>query len=400
LIGVDIAQSGNALALIGNKHNPYPALGGYEIAPRCSHKSRLPSAASRLAAKPRDVTHDDDAHETISSFKRHLSVLAMPQATANGLSLEYETFGKPENPAILLIMGLGAQLTLWPENFCRALAKAGYYVIRYDNRDVGLSSKLDSHHKPRLVRAGLAYKLGLRVRASYTLDDMAQDAVGLLDALGIRRAHVIGASMGGMIGQILGAKYGERLRSLVLVMTNSGHPRLPGPSLKISLRLVKRPKRHDRETLIQHAFETWQMIGSPGYPVPDAERLERISQHFDRAHHPRGLARQTLAIFASGDRSTLLPNITTPTLIVHGEDDLLVPVAAAYDLAKRIPQSTLNVIPGMGHDLPDPLIPTIAASVLHHIRAAERTHKTRTQRSERRPHPGPAPNEASRLSAP
>ena len=295
----------------------------------------------------------------------------MAQAMANGLMLEYETFGRPEAPAILLIMGLGAQLTLWPEAFCRTLAKAGYYVVRFDNRDVGLSTKLDSHGKPPLMRASLAYKCGLRVRSSYSLDDMACDAVGLLDALGIRRAHVVGASMGGMIAQILGAKFAERLRSLTLVMTSSGHPRVPGPSIKVGLRLVKRPKSHDRDTLISHSLTTLKMIASPGYPLSDAERRARAERHFDRAHYPRGLARQTMAIFASGDRSPLLPKITAPTLIIHGREDLLVPVAAGYDLAERIAGSTLEVIPGMGHDLPDELVPGIAMSVLRHVGGVE-----------------------------
>lgn len=307
----------------------------------------------------------------------------MPSAKANNLSLEYETFGRPEAPAILLIMGLGAQLTLWPESFCRRLAGAGYYVIRYDNRDVGLSTQLDGDRKPRLMRASLAYKLGMPVRAEYTLDDMAADAVGLLDALGIRRAHVVGASMGGMIAQILGARFAERVRSLVLVMTSSGHSRVPGPSLKVGLRLVQRPKGRDREALINHSLQTWKMIASPGYPLSDADRRVLVERSFDRAYHPRGLARQTMAIFASGDRSALLSKIDLPTLIVHGRDDVLVPVAAGYDLAERIAGSTLEIIPGMGHDLPEPLVPRIAESILRHVGAVEPTAARRPRRTPR-----------------
>ncbi len=296
----------------------------------------------------------------------------MPQAMANGLCLEYETFGNPERPAILLIMGLGGQLILWPDSFCEMLAQAGYYVIRYDNRDVGLSSRLESMGKPHLIRAGLAYKLGMRVRAAYSLDDLAQDAVGLLDALSIRRAHIVGASMGGMIAQILGAKYAERVRSLVLMMTSSGSPRAPGPSLTLGLRLVKRPKNKDRDANIEHHLRTWQMVGSPGYQTSPEEMRAHAERSFDRAHYPRGLARQTVAIFASGDRVPLLAGISAPTLIIHGRDDRVIPVAAAYDLAEHIPAAQLEVVPGMGHDLPKALIPRIARLVLFHVGAVER----------------------------
>ncbi len=291
----------------------------------------------------------------------------MSSVAANGLQLEYETFGRPEHPAILLIMGLGAQLTLWPESFCRALANAGHYVIRYDNRDVGLSTKLDALGKPRVLRASVGYKLGMPIRAAYTLDDMAEDAIGLLDALKIGRAHVIGASMGGMIAQLLGARYPQRVRSLVLIMTNRGGRLAKGPSIKVALRLLKRPATSDRDTLIDHSLATWKMVGSPGYQASNSSMRAMVAGHFDRAHDPAGVARQTLAILASGSRKPLLGSITAPTLIVHGAIDPLIPVAAAYDLARLIPGSRLEIIPGMGHDLPAPLLPGLAASVLRHI---------------------------------
>ncbi|MDB5987383.1 MAG: alpha/beta fold hydrolase [Nevskia sp.] len=296
----------------------------------------------------------------------------MPQAKANGLTLEYETFGRPQAPAILLVMGLGGQLTLWPDSFCQALAEAGYYVIRYDNRDVGLSSKIDEAGRPRLMRAGLAYTFGLPVKAGYTLDDMAQDAIGLLDALAIKHAHVIGTSMGGMIAQILAAKYPKRISSLVSLMSTSGNPRLPGPAWKIRMRLVKRPTTQDRETLILHAMGTWRLICSPDYRPSEQELRASVERGFDRSSHPRGLARQTLAILASGSRLGLLAAIRAPTLIIHGAADRLLPVAAAYELAEHIAGARLEIIPGMGHDLPEPLIPRIVASILRHFATAER----------------------------
>jgi pimeloyl-ACP methyl ester carboxylesterase len=276
----------------------------------------------------------------------------MPQVHTNGIRLEYESFGDPAHPPILLIMGLGAQLLWWPEEFCRALAGAGYYVVRYDNRDVGLSSKIEHAGRVKLMRAAVVSTLGLPVRAPYVLDDMARDALGLMDALGFGAAHVVGCSMGGMIAQILAARHPERIRSLTLIMTTSGNPRLPGPSLKIRMRLVKRPAHLDRESLIRHSMETWRLIGSPQYPAEEHVLRDKVERSFDRCLYPQGLARQTLAIIASGSRVPLLRRITAPTLIVHGQEDPLVPVAAAHDLARHIPHAKLEIIHGMGHDLP------------------------------------------------
>ncbi len=292
----------------------------------------------------------------------------MSQAHANGIQLEYETFGQPSDPAILLIMGLGGQLVLWPEALCRALAQGGYYVIRYDNRDVGLSSKIDSAGKPDLSRASLRYVLRLPLRSGYTLDDMAADALGLLDALNIRKAHVVGLSMGGMIGQILAAQHGERLLSFTAIMTSSGNRGLPQPSLSLRLRLTRRPKSTTREALVQHSINTWKLIGSPGYPTGDAELRAMVERDQARSLYPRGMARQTLAIMASPSRVPLLRRITAPTLVIHGLADPLVPVAAGRELARLIPGARLELIEGMGHDLPAPLLPRIAGSILGHAR--------------------------------
>jgi pimeloyl-ACP methyl ester carboxylesterase len=299
----------------------------------------------------------------------------MPQARSNGINLEYETFGDRGAPPIVLIMGLGAQLVLWPDELCATLAAAGHYVVRFDNRDVGLSTKLEQPRRVRLFRAALAARIGLPVRAPYTLDDMARDTVGLLDALELPRAHVVGASMGGMIGQIVAAKHPQRVDSLTLIMSSSGNPRLPRASLDLQLRLLRRPLAGDRETLVRYSMDLWRAISSPEYPPAEDVLRAKVERSYDRSSYRHGLARQTLAIIASGSRVPLLRRIEAPTLVIHGADDPLVPVAAGHDLAQHIPGARLNIIPGMGHDLPAPLLPTFSQMILQHAREAEHARK-------------------------
>jgi pimeloyl-ACP methyl ester carboxylesterase len=299
----------------------------------------------------------------------------MPQLRANGINLEYETFGDRGAPPIVLIMGLGAQLVLWPDELCATLAAAGHYVVRFDNRDVGLSTKLEQPRRVRLFRAALAARIGLPVRAPYTLDDMARDTVGLLDALELPRAHVVGASMGGMIGQIVAAKHPQRVDSLTLIMSSSGNPRLPRASLDLQLRLLRRPLAGDRETLVRYSMDLWRAISSPEYPPAEDVLRAKVERSYDRSSYRHGLARQTLAIIASGSRVPLLRRIEAPTLVIHGADDPLVPVAAGHDLAQHIPGARLNIIPGMGHDLPAPLLPTFSQMILQHAREAEHARK-------------------------
>jgi len=295
----------------------------------------------------------------------------MAQARANGINLEYETFGDKGAPPLVLIMGLGAQLVLWPDEFCHALADAGHHVVRFDNRDVGLSSKIEHPTRPRLVRAALASRLGFKVRAPYTLDDMALDAVGLLDALALDSAHVVGVSMGGMIAQLLAAKHAPRVRSLTSIMSSSGSPWLPGPTLPVRMRLVRRPQRLDREGLIAHGMQTWRMIGSPSFPEDDETLRDKVARQLDRNIHPAGFVRQMAAIMASGSRVALLKQVRAPALIIHGREDPLVRVAAAHDLARHLPHARLEIIDGMGHDLPRALLPRIEQLILQHTRHAE-----------------------------
>jgi pimeloyl-ACP methyl ester carboxylesterase len=292
------------------------------------------------------------------------------RAAVGSLEIEYETLGDPSASPMLLVMGLGAQLVRWPDALCRALADGGHFVIRFDNRDIGLSSKLGHHGRVRLLPAVVRRRLGLPVAAPYTLDDMAADAVGLLDALGIRRAHVVGASMGGMIAQIVAARHADRVASLVCAMTSSGARALPGPRLGLQLRMLRGFPRHGREAQIRAKAEIYARIGSPGFPVPRDELDAKVAREHDRSHYPQGYARQLLAILASGDRTAILRDVRARTLVIHGREDPLIPVAAAHDLHARIAGAKLEVIEGMGHDLPPALVPRIARAILAHASGA------------------------------
>lgn len=301
----------------------------------------------------------------------------MPQIDANGIKLEYEVSGDKNAPPVLLIMGLGAQLTRWPEPFYRALVDAGFYVIRYDNRDVGLSTRLDRAGSPPLAPAALRAALGLPIKAPYDLGEMTEDAIGLLGALGLASAHIVGVSMGGMIGQILAARRGDRARTLVSIMSTSGDPRLPQPDWRLRLALIRRPNaRGDREQAIEATVALYKRIGSPGFPPDDKLLREQVARDVDRSYYPRGLRRQLLAILASGSRVPILGQITAPTLILHGADDPLIPVAAAHDLQRRIRGSRVEVFAGMGHDLPRALIPPITTQIIEHLRRAEAASRT------------------------
>ncbi len=296
----------------------------------------------------------------------------MPQIDANGIKLEYEVSGDPAAPPVLLIMGLGAQLTRWPEPFHRALADAGYRVIRYDNRDVGLSTRMVQLGVPSLPAAALRAAMGLPVRAPYNLGDLTADAVGLLDALGVRAAHVVGVSMGGMIAQMLAANHAGRVRTLTSIMSSSGHRGLPGPSLGLRLALIRRPDPGaGREQIIEATIALYRRLASPGYPPDDQLLRAQVVGDFDRSYYPAGVGRQLLAILASGSRAAILDRLTAPTLVLHGAADPLIPVAAAYDLHHRIRGSRLEVFRGMGHDLPRALVPTLTAQIVDHLRRAD-----------------------------
>ena len=281
--------------------------------------------------------------------------------------IEFEVLGNPAHPAIVLIMGLGMQLTSWPDAFCQMLVDAGYRVVRLDNRDSGLSARAPNGNYPGVLRVATATLLGLRVRTPYTLHDMAGDVVAVMDTLQIERAHVVGASMGGMIAQVLAAHYPQRVLSLTSIMSSSGNPRLPWPSRRARQVLLGRPANpQDAESVVDHLVHVFAVIGSPAYPEPKEALRQRIRAGVQRAYVPAGTACQLLAVMASGDRRKLLRSIAVPTLVIHGRDDPLVPLAAGQDTAAQVPGSSLLVMDGMGHDLPAALLPQIANAVLAH----------------------------------
>ena len=291
--------------------------------------------------------------------------------TGAPLHIEYESLGDSSHPAIVLIMGLGMQLTAWPDEFCHALVARGYHVIRFDNRDCGLSGRAPGKKRANLLLAMAASALGLPVRTPYTLEDMAGDVVGLMDRLGIARAHIVGASMGGMIAQVLAAKFPQRVQSLTSIMSTSGNRKLSKPTRPARKVLLARPADpKNPDSVIEHLVETFGVIGSPGYPSTREELRSRIGRSVRRSYDPAGVARQLLAIIASGDRRKLLQTIATPTLVIHGAADPLVPLAAGRDTAQHIPGARLQVIDGMGHDFPEALMPRLATLVADHCEHA------------------------------
>ncbi|MDE2146575.1 MAG: alpha/beta fold hydrolase [Burkholderiales bacterium] len=282
---------------------------------------------------------------------------------ARGVAIEVDDQGPPGGEPLLMIMGLGMPLVAWPQELVQGLVTRGFRVLRLDNRDAGLSQRFDERGVPNLATAALRHWLHLPVRAPYRLADMAADALGVLDVLGIARAHVCGASMGGMIAQHLVAAHPERVRSLTLVMTTSGARRLPQPTWAVQRALLARPASPALDDVVAHLQRMLAIIGSPAYPAdPDWQR-SRLRAMVARGWHPAGTARQLVAVAADGDRTPLLARITAPTCVIHGQADPLVPVAAGHDLAARIAGATADFVPGMGHDLPLQLLPRIEADI-------------------------------------
>ena len=287
----------------------------------------------------------------------------MASSQTNGITIEYDSFGASDHPSMLLIMGLGAQMTLWPVEFCDALAARGFHVIRYDNRDIGLSSKFDEAGIPDMAAMMMAVMTGKKPDVAYSLDDMAADAIGLLDALGIDRAHVVGASMGGMIAQVVAAKYPNRVLSLTSIMSTTGNPAIPPAQPEAMAVLTNRPTTTDTDSLVAFLVNAARVIGSPAYPANEERLITRVRADLARSYSPTGYMRQMAAIIASGDRRAQLAAITAPTLVIHGDADPLVSVEGGRDTAANIKGAKLKIIPGMGHDLPLPLVDTIADAI-------------------------------------
>ena len=293
---------------------------------------------------------------------------------ANGIDIEVEDSAegqRSDKPAVLLIMGLGMQLVSWPMAFVQALEHAGFRVIRHDNRDIGLSSQFGHLGKPSIVLTTLKMKLGLPVRPPYQLQDMALDAVGVLDALGVQKAHVVGVSMGGMIAQRVALAAPNRVLSLTSIMSSSGAKGLPEAKPKVIRALFKRPSSASPDAIVAHYLRLFDVIGSPAYPVDVAQTRERILLGYKRSYNPQGVLRQMVAIAADmGKRAQELGRIKTPTLVLHGKEDPLVPYACGEDTAQRIPGAKMVGIDGMGHDLPPGVLPLLLAQILPHFATA------------------------------
>ena len=285
------------------------------------------------------------------------------RAQVGPVELVYETIGDPNDAPMLLVMGLGMQLIHWDLGLCELLAERGFFVIRFDNRDAGLSTKIRGP-VPNVMRL----MAGMPAPVPYLLDDMAGDSLGLLDALGIERAHVVGVSMGGMIGQTMAIRRPERVLSLASMLSTTGDRRVGTPKLRVWSLMMRRAPQ-ERDAYIRFFTRVFRIIGSPAYRVDEARTRELAAATYDRCHYPAGTARQLGAIMASGSRTAALRRLEVPTVVIHGESDPLVPLRAGLATARAIPNARLLTIPGMGHNLPEPLWPTFVDAI---VKNAER----------------------------
>ena len=295
----------------------------------------------------------------------------MPNIRANNIDIYYEENGPADGPVILLVMGLGAQMIAWPDEFIHGLVSKGYRVIHYDNRDVGLSQWMEGAKTPNLVWTMFKARIGLPVRVPYTLGDMAADGIGLLDALGIDKAHVVGASMGGMIVQLMAANHPERTLSMTSIMSSSGKAGLPGARPDIQRQfMVKRPPDASREEAVAFGAELVSAFSFPDPARPENAHAEMTAKAFDRGYYPVGTRRQLLAIIADGSRVDRLKTIKVPTLVVHGGADPLVPKEGSEDIARHIQGARLEIIDEMAHDLPPSQVGRILDLIAGHAKQA------------------------------
>ncbi len=292
------------------------------------------------------------------------------QVHANGLSFEVAVSGSRHAPAVLLTMGLGMQLTAWPPALIQALVDAGYQVICYDNRDIGLSSHFDEAGVPSMALQLFKAKFRLPVSAPYRLHDMADDALGILDVLDIEKAHVIGVSMGGMISQRIAIAAPKRIQSLTSIMSSSGAPGLPSAKSPVVAAMLAKPRSKQLEDIVEHNMKLFELIGSPGYPQDKLELRERLINSAKRSYHPQGVSRQLLAIMADQKRHLELARIESETLVIHGVQDPLVPIACGQDTANRIAKAQFIAIEGMGHDWPPGVTQQLCAHIIPHLKRA------------------------------
>jgi pimeloyl-ACP methyl ester carboxylesterase len=287
------------------------------------------------------------------------------------VDIYYEDFGDAGDPAVLLIMGLGAQLILWRKGFCEKLVDQGLRVIRYDNRDVGLSTKLHGRHTGKALLPRMARSfIGLRSEAIYTLEDMADDAAAVLDHLGIDRAHIVGASMGGMIGQVFAARHPKRTSTLAVIFSSNNQPLLPPPAPAQLLAILSRPKDSSREAIIENAVRVSKLISSPGYPTPEERIRAEAIEGFDRSYYPAGIGRHFAAIMGTGSLLRYDRRITAPTVVIHGKADKLMRPFGGRAVAMAIPGARLVLIDGMGHELPEQVWDQIIGELKNNFSAA------------------------------
>jgi pimeloyl-ACP methyl ester carboxylesterase len=289
------------------------------------------------------------------------------RAKVGEIELAYETFGEPGDPPVLLVMGLATQMIGWPDEFCAGLADRGLFVVRFDNRDIGLSTHLDDRGAPDI----LAILGGDRSNVAYPLTDLADDTAGLLDALHLDSAHVVGASMGGMVAQLVAIRHPERVRSLTSIMSTTGDPAVGMPA-EAAMGVLLAPPATDRESAIQRAVDTYRVIGSPGFEFDEQALRDRAALSYDRRYNPAGVARQLAAILTTPDRTEDLGGVDVPTLVVHGEHDSLVNVSGGRATAAAIPGAELLVIDGMGHDLPRAAWPEVIDRITALVERAEK----------------------------
>jgi pimeloyl-ACP methyl ester carboxylesterase len=294
----------------------------------------------------------------------------MAQAMANGMQIEYETFGASGRP-IVLIIGFGVQMLLWSEEFCHQLVDLGHYVIRFDNRDTGLSTKCEEAGIPDVKKMQEAFLRGEEAAAPYSYYDMGDDTVGLLDFLGIEKAHICGMSMGAAIAQTMAIRHPDRVLSLTSIFGSTGHPTLPPPKPEIA-QLLMTPSPVERDAAIANTVQIFRTITGSGFPFDEEWTRRVITQSYDRCFYPPGRARQAVARFVRGNRRPALESVTAPTLVIHGDVDPLVPVEHGKDTAEAIPGAKLMIIEGMGHDLPHGgAWPRIAEAIAAHTQEAE-----------------------------
>lgn len=286
----------------------------------------------------------------------------MPKAKANNIEIEYDTFGDPSSEPLLLVMGLGAQMIRWVEELCMMFVNKGFYVIRFDNRDVGLSTKFEEAGVPDIMKEFMARQRGKTISPPYTVEDMADDAVGLLDALNIEKAHICGASMGGMIVQIIAFRHPTRVLSLTSIMSTTGNPNLPQAKPE-AMQLLLKPAPAEREAYIEESVKRYKILYGSGFPYPEDKFRELAAVLYDRSFYPQGMARQLFAILGTENRVPKLGTIKVPTLVIHGGDDPLVPVEGGKETAASITGAELLIIEGMGHSLPPETWPQIVDSI-------------------------------------